>query len=176
MGTVYSAAIIVREGPHGYTATVNPALVLAAFVGAALLVLAIFLAGKGGRPLGEGGRKSEAVHAAREGLSPGEGVRPGACPLCSSALAPGERIKSDIYPGKGDRLMRIFGCPRCLAPDAPAPRTCPVCGSGLGRESWALARYFEKPGRRHVHILGCPACRPALGTPGSRDSARFEKE
>jgi hypothetical protein len=93
------------------------------------------------------------------------------CPLCSSALEGGERIHSKLYPGKGDRIMHIFGCPRCwpATPSAnatPAPRRlCPVCGKEIGREGWAVARYFERaigPGsgsRAHVHVLGCTECR-----------------
>jgi len=151
-------------------------LALAAFVGAALLVLAIYLAGRGGRYVPSDAGASGEAGSDHAGCPAKERVRPGACPLCSSTLGPGERIKSDIYPGSGDRLMRIFGCPRCLGPDSAAPRACPVCGSGLGRESWAVARYFERPGRRHVHILGCPACRPALGTRGRGESAPLDKE
>jgi len=164
----------VREGPPGYTSRVNLALALAALIGAALLVLAIFLAGRGGRP--PSGESARSGAAARAETLPGERVRPGACPLCSSLLASGERVKSDLVPGKGDRLMRIFGCPHCLAPENPAPRTCPVCGFALPRESWATARYFEKPGRGHVHVLGCPACRPANGAELRRDRASATKE
>ncbi|MGO8695502.1 MAG: hypothetical protein ACLQMF_17715 [Rectinemataceae bacterium] len=85
--------------------------------------------------------------------------RAGSCPLCLSFLGPGERIKSDISPGGGDRIMRIFGCPHCWPPGPTNPRICPVCGGRLAPEAWAVARYFERPGRGHVHVLGCPECR-----------------
>jgi hypothetical protein len=164
----------VREGSPGYTAPVT--IVVAAFIGAALLVLAIFLAGRGGRLPPRGSERRGLVVEAGESGSPHERVRPGACPLCSSILAPGARIKSDIFPGRGDRLMRIFGCPHCLAPENAVPRSCPVCGADLPRDGWAVARYFESPGRRHVHVLGCPACRPARGAQGLRDVASSKKE
>lgn len=86
------------------------------------------------------------------------------CPLCASILAPGERVKSDIAPGKGDRIMRIFGCGHCWpsgvsSPTPSTPRLCPVCGRAVDAEGWVIARYFERPGRRHVHVLGCTGCR-----------------
>jgi hypothetical protein len=82
-----------------------------------------------------------------------------ACPLCCSALAPGERISSTLFPGKGDRIMRIQGCPHCWPATPSAPRICPVCGQALDAQGWVTARYFERPGRRHVHVLGCTNCR-----------------
>ena len=143
------------EGSHLYTATVT--IAIAAFVGAAVLLLAVLFLGKG-RPesADPAGRGTDPVHAGGPAA-----VKPGTCPLCSTPLGPGERVKSDIFPGKGDRLMRIFGCPRCLATEGGPPRFCPVCGTELAPGSWALARYFERPGRRHVHVLGCESCRPS---------------
>jgi hypothetical protein len=87
-----------------------------------------------------------------------------ACPLCSSALAAGERVKSSIFPGKADRIMHIFGCVHCWPADLSsrspsAPRICPACGRALDAEGYVIARYFERPGRRHVHVLGCTGCR-----------------
>jgi len=88
------------------------------------------------------------------------GPVPGTCALCGTRLVGGESMKSDILPGEGDRLMRIYGCPHCLGEEAGRkPRFCPVCGTGLGPGDHAIARYFERPGRRHVHILGCTICR-----------------
>lgn len=93
------------------------------------------------------------------------------CPLCSSTLEDGERISSRLYPGGGDRIMHIFGCPRCWPSTAARGeglqplRICPVCGRALGREGWVVARYFERAvgaGARpkaHVHVLGCTECR-----------------
>ncbi len=93
------------------------------------------------------------------------------CPLCSSALGPGERVKSSLFPGKADRIMYIYGCAHCW-PATPASRAtsasrriCPVCGQALDAKGWVIARYFERPGRsgkperRHVHVLGCTGCR-----------------
>jgi hypothetical protein len=89
-----------------------------------------------------------------------------ACPLCCSELAGGERISSKLYPGKGDRIMRILGCPHCWPATPSVPRICPVCGQALDAKGWVTARYFERPAspgkgpaRRHVHVLGCTGCR-----------------
>jgi RNase P subunit RPR2 len=142
----------------------------AGITGLALIILLLLgfrlvaaLEEKRGRALGS--RDHEKAPEARK---PG----PGACPLCSSILAPGERVKSDLAPGKGDRIMRIFGCPHCMpqaeeargqgrAARTLAKRFCPVCGRELEPGGFAVARYFEKPGRKHIHVLGCTSCRPA---------------
>jgi hypothetical protein len=134
-------------------------IAIAALVGAVLLALTfVFL----GRIRAASVRRGRADASRREPQAAGS-VRPGACPLCSTALGAGERIKSDIYPGKGDRIMRIFGCPHCLpSPQratAALPRVCPVCLRELPSDGWLVARFFERPGRRHVHVLGCTACR-----------------
>jgi hypothetical protein len=97
--------------------------------------------------------------AARIASSFGEGKVGRACPLCFSALEPSERISSQLFPGKGDRIMRIFGCPHCWPATPSVPRICPVCGKALDAQGWVTARYFERPGRRHVHVLGCTNCR-----------------
>lgn len=141
--------------------------ILALLVGVAALSLIAYIlfrprVGPGedaepGEPLGRRGRSS----TGRSG-PPRGGPVPGRCALCGSVLGPGERIKSDLGPGEGERLMRIFGCPRCWpAVEGKEPRACPVCGSGLGPEDFAVARYFERPGRKHVHVLGCARCRGA---------------
>lgn len=73
-------------------------------------------------------------------------------------------MRSDIFPGKGDRLMRIYGCLHCLGAEAGrAARFCPVCRAELGSGDHAIARYFESPRRKHVHILGCTICRKKQG-------------
>lgn len=101
-----------------------------------------------------------AVSRARRSLAAGAASAGGrSCPLCSSALGPGERVKSSLFPGKADRIMHIFGCVHCWPATASAPRICPVCGRELDAEGWVIARYFERPGRRHVHVLGCTDCR-----------------
>lgn len=159
---VYRATKIVYEGRGRYTAGVG--IVVAVVVGAVLLALAFLGLGRlrsSGLRRRLGSADGDSPHDRRPGS-----VRPGACPLCSTPLGPGERVKSDIYPGKGDRMMRIFGCPRCLPPTGNFPRVCPVCLRVLPPEGWVVARYFERPGRRHVHVLGCTACRPVGGEAG----------
>jgi len=120
------------------------------------------------------GRVGAFARKRRAGFVKARGSRPGraagatsarTCPLCSSALEGGERVKSKLFPGKGDRIMHIFGCPRCWPATPSAPRICPVCGREIGREGWAVARYFERRGgsgggkMAHVHVLGCTECR-----------------
>ena len=101
----------------------------------------------------------QAAGAASRG-SAGAAILPHTCPLCGTALETGQRVKSDITPGKGDRMMRIYGCPHCWpATERKAPRLCPVCGKELPSEGFVVARYFESPGRKHVHVLGCSLCR-----------------
>jgi hypothetical protein len=105
----------------------------------------------------------EAILSQEAGTRTNAGPRPGTCVLCGSTLTSGQRIKSDLAPGPGDRIMRIFGCPHCLgSSETRLPRVCPVCGSELGPLEFAVARYFERPGRKHVHVLGCQHCRKTL--------------
>ncbi|HUX36482.1 MAG TPA: hypothetical protein VMV44_01150 [Rectinemataceae bacterium] len=104
--------------------------------------------------------KRAAERKGKEKEGRGGGPRPGNCTLCGSLLSHGESMKSDILPGQGDRMMRIFGCPHCLGKEGERlPRFCPVCETQLGAGDHAIARYFERPGRKHVHILGCTICR-----------------
>jgi hypothetical protein len=133
-------------------------ILIAAVLAASLLVASILLLG----------RLAGAARDRRERLERGaarEGPSPRACPLCSSTLGPGERVKSKLFPGKGDRIMHIFGCGYCWPATPSAPRICPVCGEELTRDGWVVARYFERPARpgqaerRHVHVLGCTSCR-----------------
>jgi hypothetical protein len=99
---------------------------------------------------------------AKDAAKPGER----SCPLCSSVLASGERVRSKLFPGEGDRIMQIFGCAHCWPATPSVPRICPVCGGALDAAGYVTARYFERPGgpgrgpgRRHVHVLGCANCR-----------------
>ena len=141
-GTLQSAL------PAGYTVAMD--LILAILIGAALLA-AVFALIRG---------RSPARLPVPEAGPPAAGeIQPGRCPLCGSFLAKGERIKSDVFPGAGDRIMRIFGCPHCWPSTTRMKRICPVCGFELPPEGWAVARLFERPGRMHVHVLGCTACR-----------------
>jgi hypothetical protein len=126
------------------------AILIAALVSACLLTAAFVVLGR-----------LAASSRARRTMSPEfgpEGTR--FCPLCSSDLGPGERIKSSLLPGKADRIMHIFGCVHCWpATPSTVPRICPACGRALDVEGYVIARYFERPDRRHVHVLGCTGCR-----------------
>ncbi len=80
------------------------------------------------------------------------------CPICGSGLKGNERVKSVLFPGSPDRMMEIYGCPRCYPSNPEIKRICPVCGKELAPESVLIARAFIKPGRKHVHVLGCSEC------------------
>lgn len=79
------------------------------------------------------------------------------CPLCGSMLEKREKVKSVVYPGEPDKLMHIFGCPRCY-PEGEK-RKCPACKKEIPADGYVIARVFEKPGKTHVHVLGCTGCR-----------------
>ena len=92
------------------------------------------------------------------------------CPICGAPLAPGERIRSALFPGKRERLTHLFGCSRCYPPDDRYPRSCPVCRSRLPPDGYVVGRMWERRPkvaasgtsgrpRQHLHILGCAACR-----------------
>lgn len=85
----------------------------------------------------------------------------GVCPVCGLVLDNGKQIKSAVFPGEGERLMHIFGCPRCYPyAERDIERKCPVCKKTVSPEGYLIARLFERPhGKRHVHILGCVECR-----------------
>jgi hypothetical protein len=147
-------------------------IVIAVLAASAFLAAAVLMLGRVGafakerRATARGARSGRVRSRGAEGTG---GSR--TCPLCSSRLDGGERVKSKLFPGRGDRIMHIFGCPRCwpstpTADAAPRPRRiCPVCGAEIGREGWAVARYFERAAgagggnRAHVHVLGCTECR-----------------
>ena len=80
------------------------------------------------------------------------------CPLCKTLLVPGERVHSVVYPGKGDRLVEIYGCPYCYPPNRRYPRYCPSCSRPLQEEELIFARLFENTGKVHVHVNGCRVC------------------
>lgn len=152
-------AIAALRG-SGYTPAMIPVLLAGALTLAAVLLILLR-----DRPEVVAHEPSRAP-SQDEGKGPGAGdsspraPRPGSCTLCGTVLRTGERMKSDILPGEGDRLMRIFGCVHCLGERRERlDRHCPVCGSILGPGDHAIARYFERPGRKHVHILGCTICR-----------------
>ena len=80
------------------------------------------------------------------------------CPLCRTLLKPGERVKSVVYPGKGDRLVEIYGCPYCYPPNHRYPRYCPSCKREIGQEELIFARMFDSSGKAHMHVNGCRVC------------------
>ena len=85
------------------------------------------------------------------------------CPLCSTMLKPGERVRSVVYPGKGDRLVEIYGCPYCYPPNRAHPRFCPSCKRELDQEELIFARLFDRGGKIHVHVNGCRVCMRRTG-------------
>lgn len=148
-------------------------ILAASLVGAIVLAVILLLAlrkpvaGPAGtvkRRRGTGAVRAGKAPTGRDGgaaSGTARGLQPHCCPLCATPLVPGERVKSDIAAGKGDRIMRIFGCPNCWpAVGGRPPRLCPVCGGEIPADGYAVARYFERPGRKHVHVLGCSRCRP----------------
>lgn len=120
------------------------------FVGTALLVFAY------GLFTTAGARKLEPLGPER-----GKRGESGVCPVCGRVLKNGEQIKSAVFPGEGERLVHIFGCPHCHPyPEKGIERLCPVCKKTVSAEGYLIARLFERPHKkRHVHILGCLSCR-----------------
>ena len=120
------------------------------FVGAALLVFAY------GLFTTPDGRKRP-VRRREQGRKGDQGV----CPVCGTVLKNGEQIKSAVFPGNGECLVHIFGCPHCHPfAEQDIERKCPVCKKRVAQESYLIARLFERPHKkRHVHILGCMGCR-----------------
>ncbi len=80
------------------------------------------------------------------------------CPICSSELPKGEKVKSVLYPGTTDRMMEIYGCPHCYPSNSKHPRICPVCSRRLRDTDLIYARYFPRKEKPHVHVLGCNGC------------------
>jgi hypothetical protein len=79
------------------------------------------------------------------------------CPICSSLLANGERIKSVAFPAiNRSRIMHIKGCPHCL--NGGESRYCPVCAAGLNLDEILVARVSETNGLPRVRIFGCSHC------------------
>ena len=91
-------------------------------------------------------------------LNPRKDGKLSPCPLCKTLLKPGEKVHSVVYPGKGDRLVEIYGCPYCYPPNQVYPRYCPSCKRELQHEELVFARLFESSGKVHVHVNGCRVC------------------
>lgn len=121
-------------------------------VGLAIVTVLVFLA------LGSPRRSARATPP------PPEAVKRQPCPLCGSALAPGEKVHSVVFTSTTrDKIMEISGCPHCRPP-AVLRRVCPVCKKDLRPADVVTARVFERkngegPAKTHVHVLGCPRCR-----------------
>ena len=94
--------------------------------------------------------------------------KPRNCPLCGSALAPGERVKSYRFrapPGGEDRI-HLLECPHCRKSGGPS-RHCPVCRESLPAGGYLVADMWREEDRTRVHVLGCSRCRvypPHSGT------------
>jgi C4-type Zn-finger protein len=79
------------------------------------------------------------------------------CPLCSSLIGKGEKVKSVAFPSSNnERIMHISGCDHCLYGEKR--RVCPVCLSSLSRDEILVARMFESDGKIRVKIFGCSKC------------------
>lgn len=86
--------------------------------------------------------------------------KPRNCPLCGSALAAGERVKSASYrapPGGEDRI-HLLECPHCGAARG-LPRRCPVCRCSLPGGGYLVAAMWREKNKTRVHVLGCSICR-----------------
>jgi hypothetical protein len=95
---------------------------------------------------------------AAEAVQPEKPAKLTPCPLCKTLLKPGERVHSVVYPGKGDRLVEIYGCPYCYPPNSSYPRYCPSCKREIGQDELIFARQFDSAGKVHVHVNGCKSC------------------
>jgi len=84
------------------------------------------------------------------------------CPVCNSALLPGENLVSKVYRPMNvpDQLCHISGCPHCYPVAEPGvSRTCPVCGKPVAPDGQLVARLFNyKDGKKHVLVMGCSNC------------------
>lgn len=117
----------------------------------------------GGERFGGHSQKTASIPSGSDGGDAGTAGNPRTCPLCSSPLEYGEKVKSAAFPGipNQGRTMHISGCVYCM--DGSRQRTCPVCGAVLRVDEYLIARMFDHPGRSHVHVLGCTQCRGLRG-------------
>ncbi|HEB11287.1 MAG TPA: hypothetical protein ENI06_08760 [Spirochaetales bacterium] len=81
------------------------------------------------------------------------------CPLCGSLLARGDRIRSIAYPGRGEKIVHILGCPKCYPENDKIKRTCPVCRNILPPSGFMIGRMWETQGKKHLHVTGCSMCK-----------------
>ncbi|MDR1072445.1 MAG: hypothetical protein LBL45_02065 [Treponema sp.] len=88
---------------------------------------------------------------------PAKIVKPPRCPVCSSILNDGERVKSAAVSfANGEKLLHISGCPHCLYGEEK--RTCPVCFAEITRDEILTARMTIKDGKNNVKVFGCSHC------------------
>ena len=80
------------------------------------------------------------------------------CPICGSRLSPGERVRTAAYPGKDERLVHMYGCPRCYGSRAVLRRRCPVCHRSLSGEDHLVGRLLKEEGLSRVKVWGCSRC------------------
>lgn len=86
------------------------------------------------------------------------------CPVCGTALLPGENLVSKVFTTNGqvnDQICYIYGCPHCFPRCEPGiKRTCPVCKKNVEQNQYLLARRFNKTksGTPHVIVNGCGNC------------------
>ena len=86
------------------------------------------------------------------------------CPVCNSALLPGENIVSRVFRPMNvpDQLCTIYGCPHCYPKaEAGLKRECPVCKKAVAQDGHLVARLFNyKDKKKHVRVMGCTSCCP----------------
>jgi C4-type Zn-finger protein len=81
------------------------------------------------------------------------------CPICGSGLDEGESVRTVAYPGRGERLVHLYGCSRCYGAAASVPRRCPVCRALLEGEDYLVGRLLPGEPRGRVRVWGCSRCR-----------------
>lgn len=86
------------------------------------------------------------------------------CPVCNSALMPGENIVSRVFRPMNvpDQLCTIYGCPHCYPKaESGLKRECPVCKKAVAQDGHLVARLFNyKDKKKHVRVMGCTSCCP----------------
>jgi hypothetical protein len=81
------------------------------------------------------------------------------CPVCGSKLSEGQRVRTAAYPGNSERLVHIYGCPRCYGLHADLRRNCPVCRRKLKGDDHLVGRLLREEGQKgRVKVWGCSRC------------------
>ncbi|MBN1696859.1 MAG: hypothetical protein JW881_05040 [Spirochaetales bacterium] len=81
------------------------------------------------------------------------------CPLCQSWLLPGERIRTESWPGKKDeKRVYLYGCRFCHGEKATVKKKCPVCKRQIHAGAYLIGRMWRREGKNRVHIEGCTVC------------------